>query len=364
MAAHVHDLGEHRLTAIDPVRIVSTYAHPVGRNAFREHHGSGGESIALRLSTDAGATGWGLPLGSTAEIGALIGRRVGDLIDPAVGVVDAAALPLDIALHDLAGRILGLPVHVMLGSSGPTDLPAYSGAVYFDDLDAEPGRELDAIRETLRIDAALGYRDFKLKIGRGHRWMPHAEGLERDIQVTRLARECHPEADLLVDANDGYSPTTLFEYLDAVGDCSLTWVEEPFAERIEDLRLLRSYLDGLGSRTLVADGEYEPNERQVFRLASEGLIDVALMDVIGYGFTAWRRAMPRLMASGTRASPHAWGTPLKTLYAAQLGAGLGNVLTIEGVPGSTDGADTSGYRLEDGLLHVPDEPGFGIPLTP
>jgi len=91
--------------------------------------------------------------------------------------------------------------------------------------------------------------------------------------------------------------------------------------------------------------------------------DVALMDVIGFGLTAWRRVMPELISLRVQASPHAWGIPLKTLYAAQIAAGLGNVITVEGVPGSTGGADTSGYSLIDGRISVPDGPGFGIPLT-
>ncbi len=54
---------------------------------------------------------------------------------------------------------------------------------------------------------------------------------------------------------------------------------------------------------------------------------------------------------------------LKTLYAAQLAAGLGNVVTLEGVPAISDDVDWSLYRLREGLLYVPDAPGFGIKLT-
>jgi L-alanine-DL-glutamate epimerase-like enolase superfamily enzyme len=69
-----------------------------------------------------------------------------------------------------------------------------------------------------------------------------------------------------------------------------------------------------------------------------------------------------VLDAGVAASPHAWGDPLKTLYAAQIGAGLGNVLTVEVVPGTVMGVDTGGYRLDSGRLHVPTTPGFGIPL--
>lgn len=44
-------------------------------------------------------------------------------------------------------------------------------------------------------------------------------------------------------------------------------------------------------------------------------------------------------------------------------ADMGNIPTVEGVPGETDGVDASGYRLEDGLLSLPTIPGFGLPLT-
>jgi L-alanine-DL-glutamate epimerase-like enolase superfamily enzyme len=153
------------------------------------------------------------------------------------------------------------------------------------------------------------------------------------------------------------------EYLAATSACSLFWIEEPFQERAEDLRVLRQLLAECGSPALIADGEYEPRMDRLLTFAAEKLLDVALMDVVGFGFTAWREVMPRLIDLGVHASPHAWGIPLKTLYAAQLAAGLGNVITVEGVPGTTTGADTSGYELVEGHISVPEAPGFGIRLT-
>ncbi|WP_420110676.1 enolase C-terminal domain-like protein, partial [Pseudactinotalea sp.] len=145
-------------------------------------------------------------------------------------------------------------------------------------------------------------------------------------------------------------------------DCDLFWVEEPFQEDAEGLRVLRDYLVSSGSSTLIADGEFEPDEAQLLELAEAGLIDVMLMDVVSYGLTAWRRIMPTLASLDVAASPHAWGMPLKSLYAAQMAAGLGNVLTVEGVPGGTDGIDTAGYRFSDGVITVPDSPGFALPV--
>lgn len=287
-----------------------------------------------------------------------MGRNLAELIDPDRGVIDPAAEFLDYPLHDLAARILEVPVYAMLGSAGTPRVRCYSGGIYFDDLDAAEG--IEVVRANLRQDHELGFRDFKLKLGRGYRWMDPQAGLERDIEVTRLARELYPDAEILVDPNDGYTVNTLTAYLDAVGDCRLYWIEEPFAERWEDFRFLRGLLGTSGPK--IADGEFDPDEEHIVRLAQEGLLDIALMDVTGHGLTAWRRTMPRLVDASTEASPHAWGLPLKTLYAAHLAAGLGNIPIVEGVPGHTEGTDGDGYTLADGYLTLSEQPGFGIKL--
>lgn len=293
----------------------------------------------------------------------LTGRTVGELFDPEVGVTEPAALPLDLALHDLAGQLLGLPVYELLGAAGPRPVPCYDAAIYLDDLDPDDApRGVEAVLANCRADELAGHRSFKLKIGRGHRWMSAGDGLRRDIEVTRAVRAQHPGARILVDANDGYSPDGLLAYLEAVADCGLYWIEEPFPENRTDLTRLRAELTRLGSTALVADGEYEPDVPHLLDLAADGLVDVLLMDVVSFGFTAWRRLWSQVRSLGVQISPHAWGQPLKTRYAAHLAAGLGGVPIVEGVLGQTDGVDASGYRLVDGALHLPDSPGFGMPL--
>ncbi len=56
----------------------------------------------------------------------------------------------------------------------------------------------------------------------------------RDIEVTQLTRSLYPEADIMVDPNDGYTMTAMADYLEAVAACGLFWIEEPFQERRSD----------------------------------------------------------------------------------------------------------------------------------
>ncbi len=355
-------LDRHFVRSVEFSTISSRYPRTIGRNARLGSHGSGGDVEVVVIKTDTGKVGWGLVAGPIAADD-VIGRSVLDLIDPATGVRDEGLRGLDFALHDLAGQILDLPVHALLGGAGPSTIPCYDGAIYFADLDPDHSpRGLPAVLDDCAADDAAGYRAFKLKIGRGNRWMDRAAGDARDIEVTRAVREAYPDHRILVDANDGYDCAGFIEYLRAVDDCELYWVEEPFLDDADDLARLRSYLRGAGAATLIAEGESDPELETLLKIAGRGDIDVLLMDVVSFGLTAWRSVMPRIAELGVRGSPHAWGLPLKTLYAAQFAAGLGHIDTVEGVPGETIGVDTSGYLWRDGELTVPDRPGFGLPL--
>jgi D-galactarolactone cycloisomerase len=325
------------------------YPRTVGRNARLGSHGTGPDSRIAVLHTDDGRAGWGL-VEQEGTLDTVEGRPLSELLDPRTGVREHPWL--DIALHDLWGVVEDSPVHALLGLHGSTDVEVYDGAIYFDDLD-DPERGIEVLVEEFRADRdQQGFRDVKLKIGRGNRWLPRAEGDARDVEVTHRIRQEFPDARILVDANDGYDLEGFTAYVDAVADVGMHWVEEPFLDDADDLTVLREHLDRVSPDTLIAEGETTPDVEALLPVAA---VDVLLMDVMSFGFTAWREVMPRLRAS---ASPHAWGRPLKTVYAAHLAAGLGNVDVVEGVPGTTQGVGS--LELVDGVLSLGERPGFGL----
>ncbi|NKB69684.1 MAG: mandelate racemase [Candidatus Latescibacteria bacterium] len=371
-------LADHKIDRIEHRTLTRRYPRPIGYNAQGGPHGQNAEVVACRLYTDQGARGWGFCLASDEEMVRFVGQPLTALFDPATGTLPHA-LSIDRALHDLAGQILGQPVWQMLGGHGGPTISVYSGAIYFDDLDPkgqDPG--VEGLLQSCRQDAAAGHAHFKLKIGRGHRYMEPEAGLARDVEVTRLVRRHFPQAQLLVDGNDGYTPEGIGRYLEEVADCGLYWVEEAFAETPEGLEVLGAAIERHSPGTLIADGEARNGRLQdppglygkweaehleeLYALCGQGLIDVLLMDIGAMGFTAWRQVMPRLLELGVQGSPHAWSEPCKTYYAAQLGGGLGGVPIVEGVPGRVDGVDDSEYRLQDGVLRLPTAPGFGMHL--
>ncbi len=370
------ELERHTIERIERYRLSIQYPRTIGLNSTGMHHGTGGDSPIAVLHTDRGASGWGVCRMKEEEARSFIGRRLTELFDPNLGA-SVAAWKIDHPLHDLAGRILDLPVWRMLGAVGGQEVSVYSGSIYFDELDPEenPGG-LERLLASCRQDAEPGYRHFKLKIGRGNKVMDKAEGNARDVEVTRLVRQHFPEARILVDGNDTFEPEDFFRYLEQVADCGLYWIEEPFLENRRDLERLREAAGRWAPDALIGDGEgrrhrkaevpgryglWAPGPLQdLYGWSRDGLLDVLLMDVQTMGITGWRNAMPDVVASGAWGSPHAWGMPLKTLYAAQIAGGLGNVPTVEGVPGVTAGVDDSCYQLRDSVIHLPEDPGYGL----
>ncbi|HEY9290421.1 MAG TPA: enolase C-terminal domain-like protein [Microlunatus sp.] len=354
------------ITGIELVDLPTRYPRTVGRNARLGSHGDGGTSTVAIVSTDSRRTGWGLVEGAVSAdmINAVVGHPLSELIDPDQGVRENRHLWLDPALHDLLGVVLDLPVYAMLGNRGSRTVEVYDGAIYFDDLDpsSEP-RGPEVVLANCRSDWALGYRAFKLKIGRGNRWLDRIQGDRRDIEITRSVREVFPDARILVDANDGYDLDGFLDYLQAVADIGLYWIEEPFLDDADDLARLRTRLDEISPQTLIAEGETNPDLAALMPVAAAGNIDVMLMDVMSFGLTRWRRTMGELIKLDVQASPHAWGRPLKTVYAAHLAAGLGNVPVVEGIPGTTDRVDLGGHQFADGRLIISERPGFGLTLT-
>lgn len=361
------ELMYHTIKSVRFSTVRLQYPRLVGKNARLDLHGYGPRVDTCILTTDKGAQGWASLRGSRRDAEniakELIGKKITEVFQLEVGILQAKYIAFDMALHDLAGVILKKPVYALLGQDKPIVADCYSGMIYFDDLEpAGNPSGIDKILEECRYDYNLGYRQFKLKIGRGNKWMPFKEGLARDIEVTKQVAEAFPDCKILVDGNNGFSVEEFILYMKGISGVSLFWIEEPFHETVAEYETLRAWLKSEGITTLLADGEADADQDFLRELIEKKLIDVHLTDIEELGFTHWRKLMPELQKLGAQASPHAWGSLLKTHYTAHLTGGLGNTVTIEGVSSTSDDVDLSGYKLQDGKLVPPSTPGFGMPL--
>ena len=361
------ELSYHTFESIRFTPVKLNYPRLVGKNSQKGIHGLGPRVTVCTITTKQGASGIGMLRGSQQKAEELFvqmkGKKITDFFALETGVTDQAQI-FDIPLHDLAGVILKKPVYQILSQEPPVITKYYSGMIYMDDVDIKDKHAgFDKILEECQFDYNYGYRQLKLKIGRGFKWMPPEEGLKRDVEITRLVHRYFPDIDILVDGNDGFTIQTFINYLEQLEDVPIWWIEEPFRETIEDNTILRKWLNDNRKRpTLLADGEANPDLKLALEMGEKQILDVYIDDIMGYGFTNWRKLMPTLKEHGLLASPHSWGEYLKTIYTAHIAWGLGNVVTIEGVTCSSNDIDFGLYRLEKGVLLPSDAPGFGMTL--
>jgi len=377
-AAARRELSEHRIVKMEARRVRDRYSHWVGPNSRGRPAGWGGAFQVRTLITDRGARGWGMNHWKPEQVSKFQGARVGDLFDLDRSAVGDAWM-LDIPLHDLAANILGVPVYELLGAKGPREVLLYSGSIYMEDVwPKDDPKGIPALLRSCKIDYDLGYRAFKLKIGRGFQHMPKREGLRRDIEVTRAVRETFGDCKICVDGNNGFTVQEMIEYVKGVADADLFFIEEPFQENRDDLRRLRDAMRDAGCKAMICEGEARGERAKqrwrygdyskahmdrLFQLAREKLVDVFNTDLGIVGFTNWRRTMPELVKAGVKASPHTWAWTPRTHYSAQLGAGVGNLVIVEGIPGGAREIDYSSYRMDKmGNLILPGEPGFALRL--
>jgi L-alanine-DL-glutamate epimerase-like enolase superfamily enzyme len=363
-------LASHKISEVSFVRLKGRYPRLHGMNAVKGIHGYGPEIVAARIRTDKGASGWGEAVciysPGTVDFPRpdITGLSVTDIFDSRKGIKTSKHGVYDIALHDLAGKILGIPVASMISENAVSYAPVYDGAIYMNDLlpEGKP-RGSEAVLSDCDYDYSLGYRSFKIKIGRGFKWMSPEEGFKRDVEIVKAIHERHPDAAFLVDANDAYTPESMIRFLEAIYPINLYWIEEPFREAEEADRTLKDYLNLYMPRAMIADGESYPDIPQLLDLATKKLIDVIQPDVVSFGFTPWRALMLQIEKTGALASPHAWGDVIKTNYCAHLAAAFPrHIPLVEAVLGETEGMAPSEYVLENGILTIPQKSGFGMEI--
>ena len=363
------ELSRHKLKTVSFTPVQLRYPRLVGKNSRLGVHGTGPRVTVCTLTTDQGAEGVGLLRGNVENAtriftSSMESKTVSELFTPSQGTLDEQHFAFDFCLHDLAGVILNKPVYALLGAEKPVVTRSYSGMIYFDEMEPENNPVgLGKVLENCQWDYDYGYRQLKVKIGRGGRWMSKEEGLKTDIAVTRMIFEHFPDCDILVDGNDAFTVDYFISYLEGIENVPLFWIEEPFRETREDYAKLKKWMIDHGRRnTLLADGEANPDLPLALELGKDQLLDVYIDDISGYGFTRWRKLAPRLKEIGMMMSPHAWGDTLKSFYCTHLTGAFGNTPTIEGVTCVSDDIDLSAYRLERGRITPPSVPGFGMKL--
>jgi L-alanine-DL-glutamate epimerase-like enolase superfamily enzyme len=360
-----------RITRIVGFDLVCRRAKVAGKNARLDVHGDRAVDRMVRIFTNTGVEGLGNCRADSTALAKLLGKNPAEFF---VRPQKRMAAPLGagtMPLWDLVGKLLKRPAYGLFFQDNRTIpdsrlVSIYDGSIYFADLLPQyADRFEDRFKQEIDMGLAVGHRAFKVKIGRGHRWMPPEEGYERDLQVLRAIRR-HAGADIVigVDANNGYDLARAKRMLSDLPEFGFAFVEELFPETIDECLALKRFIAEHQLPTLLADGETQSRLEAFRPFIAARAIDVLQGDMNHFGFEGILTKAEWARPQGILIAPHNWGSLVGFYMQLHLGLAISNFYLAEHDPLASDVLVAEGYTIRDGKIHVPEAPGFGLGVDP
>jgi L-alanine-DL-glutamate epimerase-like enolase superfamily enzyme len=263
---------------------------------------------------------------------------------------------VDIALHDLAGKALGIPVYQLLGGKYRDTVRVYASYMSRELSDEEYARNAARAMEG-------GFSGVKIKIGA--RYGFDSKDTTEDESLVRAVREAiGSQAELLVDANSGYSVHTAIAVGRMLERYRVFHYEEPIPYTdLDGMAQVAAALD-----IPVAVGEQQHTRYDFKEILTKGAADIVQPDVTKCGGLSEGKKIAALadafgkyvtthtttVGVGLAAHLHFWASTPACRYAQEYNVVAGRtreqVLAIPLLP-------------ENGYLRVPDGPGLGIEIN-
>ncbi|WP_332719871.1 mandelate racemase/muconate lactonizing enzyme family protein [Pelagibacterium mangrovi] len=375
------------------IQIASIETRLVRLPTRREHKWTGltepiGQYLLVKMTGTDGTVGWG-EAPALKDWGGEFGRYFGEsaaIVDTVISrylapvvsgleVGNPAALhqkmdaiikgypyakaAVDFAYYDLTGKVLGVPVHVLLGGKLRSSVPVTHsiGLIGVD----------EAVREVARV-VEDGVRTIKIKIG---------VDPQRDVEiVAAIRRAVGPDVALCVDANEGYAtPGEAIQTIRKMENSNLIYVEQPVMG-IERIAKVARAIDA----PVMAD-ESAWNAHDVIQIIAQDAAQiVSIYTTKPGGLYKAMQVSAVCQAAGIICNVNgSVETGVGNLANVHLAASapavtLSNVIPVsmpaEHLNGRVGGiyyADdllTEPMNFSDGGIVVPDSPGMGIPIDP
>lgn len=262
-----------------------------------------------------------------------------------------AKTAIDIALYDLSGKILGVPVFSLLGGPLTTKLPVLASIGYFP-TDELVDRSVEAIEQ--------GYGALKLRVG---------ESLEADVRnLTAVRKRIGEKFPISVDFNQAMSlvhgrPDQAISYIRRLEEFNLESVEQPVAGTdFENMASITAAID----TPIVAD-ESVWNLQDARRAIEMRACDIIKVKIVKTGGLLFARKMATLCEAAGMALVvgHGIAGVVQNAAEAHLAASLPNWKPPGEMNGYLKLAKDIGSPLhfESGALKLESTPGLGVTLS-
>jgi galactonate dehydratase len=283
------------------------------------------------------------------------------------GQYAAAMSGVEIALWDIAGKALGLPVYQLLGGRVRDRVRVYCGS---GERELIPGSELSKarIQETqemgftgAKID--IDDRDDPAKFDQAN-WTASNAEIDHMLEKIRFTRDLYPKGfDLAVDMHARYDAATGKRVAKEVEPFKLLWLEEPCGpENIDAMRDIRE-----STKTPIRCGENLYLRYGFRELLEKKAVDVIMPDVQKTGgILESRKIADMAQTYFVPFAPNNFASPIGTMATAHVCAAVPNFLAaewhwIDMLP-LWKGFVKEGEIIQKGFIPLPERVGLGVEM--
>ena len=283
------------------------------------------------------------------------------------GALICAMGAIDMALWDIRGKALGLPIYQLLGGAVKQHITPYASLL---PVGTTVKQQQDSIAAKAREAKARGFQAAKMEVCiKGPYAHSGVQGTDDDIvdYIAACREAVGDDFVMLIDVAYTWSHAKeALRVLNRIEKYDPFFVETPLD--IDDLDGHAFLADHTPIR--IAAGEWQNTHWEFLDLADRAKIDVLQPDVgrVG-GFTEARKVVDIAEDRGRLIVPHCWKTGIGIAASAHLCAATSVCPYIEFLPGELS---ESALRRElvadeltmvDGRIALPSKPGLGIELN-
>lgn len=254
---------------------------------------------------------------------------------------------IDIALHDIIGKKVGLPCYKLFGYWN--NKVRLSWMVTLDSLK-------DMVKQGEEMIAKYGFKAIKIKTG-----IDPAKDIER---VKTIRKELGDDILIYIDANQSYDPSTAVNVIRDMMEYNISFVEEPCP--IWDKKGRKMVSQKVDIPLMGDESCFTPAD--VMNEIELDCVRIVSIKTARTGFTPSRKIINLCEQAGIRNLLGTQGdTGIGTLASAHLCAALKNTnfyypSEISFFLLYSDDLLKSGLTIKDGCLELSDKPGLGIEI--
>jgi len=274
------------------------------------------------------------------------------------GVQPEAIAGVDIALWDIKGKVLGLPIHMLLGGCYRDKALMYASI--------GGGGIMSASDMAQRVEGFLeqGFKAIKIRMDLGGLALSSCDiDPKKDYEMFKAVKELTgDDIPLSFDANNGYSVSTAIAQGRKFEELGIYHYEEPVAQY--DYKGIAEVARALD--VPVSAGEHEYTRWQFRDLIEQAEVDIIQPDVVKCGGIS---EISKIAVLGSVYNkhfvPHQTQPTVGTAATLHVCASLANVTRPQEYAGQNQYLDEifeEPLLLEDGYIHVPKKPGLGLEI--